>query len=191
MATPPVFTTGQVLTAAQMNQVGLWKLIPTSVAGTGVSLSGSNITMSGSGSAVSVNGVFSNDYRCYRIITNFTTSNVLYFRLRSSGTDDVNNNYRYAVNYQIYGSGVVQSWYGSGLSTNVVGYCDVNTTAISTFDVENPATGLPTNISGTAAWSTAGGYVAGYHTLFTSYDGFTLFAASGTLSGIIQVYGYK
>lgn len=189
----PSFTSGGVLTSTDMNAVAMWKITPTSVAGTGVSINGNNdIIMAGTGGAASLNGVFSNKYRAYRIVTNFTISNqVLFFRLRASGTDAIANNYSYGNTYTVYNGGTLGSFIGSNLSTNVVGYCDVNTTAISTFDIENPALALPTNTSGTASWSTAGGYVAGYHSLFTAYDGFTLFAGSGVMSGQIQVYGYK
>jgi hypothetical protein len=192
MATPPDFSVGATLTAAQMNQIGIWKVTPTSVAGTGVALSGSDVTMAGTGGSASLNGVFNSNYRAYRIVINHTVSSqVLYFRLRASGSDITANNYSYAATYQAYSNGAQGVFYGVNLSTNVIGYCDVNTTAISTFDIENPALSLPTNITGGASWQGAGGSVSGYHSLFTAYDGFTIFAASGTISGQIQVYGYN
>ena len=48
MATPPTFSSGSVLTAAQMNAVGLW-LVKTQTVGTAVS-------------SVSVTDVFSSNY---------------------------------------------------------------------------------------------------------------------------------
>jgi hypothetical protein len=53
MATPPDFTAGAILTAAQMNQVGLWK-ITTATATTG--------------SVLDVTGIFSSDFDAYKIV---------------------------------------------------------------------------------------------------------------------------
>lgn len=192
MATPPVFSVGATLTAAQMNAVGLWKITPTSVAGTGVSISGSNVLMAGTGGSASLNGVFTSDFRSYRIVVNHTISNqVLYFRMRGAGTDATANNYSYITTYRAYSNAVAGYFNGAALSTSVIGYCDVNTTATTTIDIQNPALALPTNMTGTCSWSGAGAYVGSYHSLFTAYDGFTLFAASGVMSGQIQVYGYR
>ena len=61
MATPPVFVSGAILTAAQMNAVGLW-LIKTQTIGSAVS-------------SVSITDVFSSDYDNYLIkITGMTAS---------------------------------------------------------------------------------------------------------------------
>jgi len=54
MTTPPTFSSGAVLTAAQMNSVGLW-LIKTQTIGSAVS-------------SVAVTSAFSADYQNYRII---------------------------------------------------------------------------------------------------------------------------
>jgi hypothetical protein len=60
MATPPDFTSGQILTAAQMNAVGSW-LVKTQTVGTAVS-------------SVTVTGAFSADYDNYKIIYDGGTS---------------------------------------------------------------------------------------------------------------------
>lgn len=54
MATPPVFTTGSVLTAAQMNAVGLW-LVTKQTVGTGVS-------------SVTIPSSFNADFDTYRVL---------------------------------------------------------------------------------------------------------------------------
>ena len=54
MATPPTFSSGAVLTAAQMNSVGMW-LVKTQTVGTAVS-------------SVTVTGAFSADYDNYLIL---------------------------------------------------------------------------------------------------------------------------
>jgi hypothetical protein len=171
---------------------GLVKITPTTVAGTGVTISAGNVLMAGTGGVASLNGVFSSKFRCYRIVINHTISNqVLYFRLRVAGSDAITNNYSYGTIYRAYSNAVAGFFNGANLSTNVIGYGDVNTTSVVTIDVSNPFLTLPTNTTGTCSWSGAGGYVGGYHSLFTSYDGFTIFAASGVMSGEISVYGYN
>lgn len=192
MATPPDFTAGAVLTAAQMNQIGMYKITPDSVDGTGVTLSGSNVLMAGTGGAASMNGIFTSEYRFYRILINHTVSNtVLYCRMRLAGADAVTNLYSYITTYRAYSNAVVGFFNGASLSAPVIGYGDVNTTSQVSIDIMNPALGLPTNISGSCSWAGAGAYVGAYHSPFTAYDGFTIFAGAGNISGQIQVYGYN
>ncbi len=59
MATPPTFTTGAVLTAAQMSQVGLWKIATSSFT---------------SQTTVPIDNVFSADYDDYEILIDITAS---------------------------------------------------------------------------------------------------------------------
>ena len=88
MATPPDFTAGQVLTAAQMNAVGLWKVTPTSVTGTGASIdSNGDVVVSSGGSNVTLNGVFSADFKNYKILASeFLCSAVSGLRLAMGTT---------------------------------------------------------------------------------------------------------
>ena len=55
--TYPVFADGDVLNASDMNAVGMWKAIPTSITGTGATLSSNVITLNNAG-AVVINGIF-------------------------------------------------------------------------------------------------------------------------------------
>jgi hypothetical protein len=188
----PVFNVGETLRAADMNAVGMWKVTPTSVAGTGVTLSGSNVLMAGTGGSASMNGIFNSNYRFYRILINHTVSNVvLYCRLRLAGSDAVTNLYSYNTTYRAYSNATVGFFNGSTLSAPVIGYGDANTTSQVSIDIMNPALALPTNISGTCSWSGAMGYTGAYHSPFTAYDGFTIFAGAGNMAGQMQVYGYN
>ena len=67
MATPPVFSAGAVLTAAQMNAVGLWE-IKTQTIGTGVA-------------SFEVTGAFSSDYDNYKIVINSMDASVNFQQL--------------------------------------------------------------------------------------------------------------
>lgn len=90
MATPPTFTAGSVLTAAQMNAVGLWKITPTSVSGTGATISNGDVVVTSGGTNFTVNGAFTSDFANYKIfVRNFQISGsatALYLALGTSNT---------------------------------------------------------------------------------------------------------
>jgi len=69
MATPPIFSVGQTLTSAQMNAVGLWKVIPTSATNGTVSSDG-DVTPNAGSTSVTINGAFTSDYENYFISVN-------------------------------------------------------------------------------------------------------------------------
>ena len=102
MATPPDFTAGQILTAAQMNQIGLWKITPTSVSGTGATIdSDGSVVVLGGGTNFTVNGAFSADYSSYKIIvSNFrlNTAGGLFMALGTSNTGTSHNTSELTVN---------------------------------------------------------------------------------------------
>lgn len=188
----PVFATGDVLNASDMNAVGLWTAVPTTVQGTGVTLSGAKTNFTAS-TAVSLNGVFSANYRRYRVEINhtMTVGQVLYFRLRS-GSDNATNNYSYILSYRGYATGNNGTFNGSLLSTSVISYSDANTTGFASFDIDAPFLATPTHTIGSSAWAGASAWTGQHHNLSSSYDGFTVFINSGgTMTGSINVYGYR
>lgn len=189
----PTFALGDKWEPTDANAVGLWKIAPTSVAGTGVSLSSGQVVFSGS-TAISVNGCFTSNYRRYRVEINYvnTVAQVLYWRLRASGSDAVTNNYGYITAYRSYAAGAQGNFAGSALSTSVVGYGAANTSAHLAFDIDAPQLAERTTLSGTCAWQDAAAWVGSQHSLATAYDGMTFFIASGGVSyGTINIYGYR
>lgn len=60
------YTSGQVVTAADMNAVGLHLITPTSV--TGGTLSGATVNIGTAVTSITVDGVFSSDFDNYRIM---------------------------------------------------------------------------------------------------------------------------
>lgn len=193
MATPPTFVTGQILTATQMNQIGLYKMTPTSVAGTGVSLSGSQVVFSAS-TAISMNNCFTSDFRRYRVEMSFThtAGQVLYWRLRGAGSDAVTNNYGYVTSYRSYAAGAQGSFVGNALSTSVLAFGTANNIAFLSFDIDAPQLAERTTINGQCSWQDAAAWVGSQHSLQTAYDGMTFFiAGAGTTTGRINIYGYN
>ena len=178
MATPPDFTTGQVLTAAQMNAVGLW-LIKTQTIGTAVS-------------TVTVSSAFSADYEAYRIVVTGGSSN------QSGGTNilfQLGNSSTGYYGFLTYGSYLATTVLGAnqnnGTSFNHAGGADSG--GISCLiDITNPFLALTTGYVCTVRYGTVYGTFVGAHGVSTSYSSFTLTAGAGTLTGgTIRVYGYR
>jgi hypothetical protein len=180
----PSFATGEVLTAADMNAVGLW-LVKTQTVGTGVS-------------SVTVNNAFSADYSNYKIVFSGGQSSIaekMHLQLAASGT--VSSTLYYGtLSWVNVGSGAV-----SGAADNngaqfsfaggSVGAVDGGASA--TFDLLNPFEAKRTRIhNAQTAYGTVYGTYTGVHDVATSYDGFRFTMGSGTLTGgTIRVYGYR
>ena len=172
-------------------------ITPTSVAKTGT---GSTATINTNGSVtfsscatLSLNGVFSADYDNYIIIMRHVgtaTSTTLEGRLRSSGTDASASNY--TRQYLLADSTSVT---GARESTQTAFRCGVATATQRSGDIYQiygPFLEAPTAMRNINAAGTNSAYIldaANTHSLSTSYDGFSIIPASGTLSGLVCVYG--
>jgi hypothetical protein len=177
MATPPTFSSGAVLTAAQMNSVGLW-LVKTQTVGNAVT-------------SVTVTGAFSADYDSYKIIYTGGSGTINdQIRMTLGGST---GGYYSALNYVFYsgGTGVLT---GNGIAYWNVGSQKTVGNSID-IDIHNPFLGDETWFNGHYVGVQAGGVVgaiAGYHDQGLSYSAFTLTAGAGTITGgTIKVYGYR
>ena len=176
MATPPDFTTGQVLTAAQMNAVGLW-LVKSQTVGTGVS-------------SVTVTGAFSTDYEAYKIIWdggNGSTGINLSMKLGSTATG--------YYGFACYGVYTALTVFGANdnnaASFTTIGGGDGSMMSVD-IDVIDPYLAKPTRVRGAFQNATAFGTYVGRLADTSSYTAFTLTPNVGTLTGgTIRVYGYK
>lgn len=143
-------------------------------------------------SAVNVNNCFTSTYENYVIVMNGTASAGAQIRLRMrlSGTDASGANYDWqyleAANTTISASrstsqtsadisyftttksGFVLELYGPQLADRTPYFCRTSLT-------------LPANNH----------QMVGQHTLSTAYDGFSVFPASGTITGTLRVYGFR
>ncbi len=193
MATPPVFSVGAVLTAAQMNAIGVWKVTPTSVAGTGVttSASGSVVVASG-GTAINVNGVFTADFDNYDImITNARSSSAInvQFKLRDAG-GDISTNY-YFGNADGGAYGAAQTFILSNMITSSTD------TAGGKFSIYNPFIAEETTLlfDGTDSRSAGNSRQrqAGVQISNTSMTGFSILTGSpATFTAMkISIFGYR
>jgi hypothetical protein len=150
-----------------------------------------NTTTFSAVASASINNAFSATYDNYKIILNYsgsvgTTSRI---KFRVGGVDNSTNYY-------------TQSWTVSGGSgtgaldgPSTTGYLIGNHIPVNhlgSFEIGLPFLSTqPTTYFGYRAYSADMQIRSGVHDVSASFDGFTVIPASGTLTGTIQVYGYK
>ena len=152
-----------------------------------------NTTTFTSQSTVSIDNVFSSSYTNYKILINFDgPGSYLRMQMRTGGTNTsgtVYDSYSEYVTPGVTGfdrATATSSWYGPFAYSNCV----------SEIVLYNPNLTKPTMFNLFFNENRVGtGYVAGVGggslNNSTSYDGLTLFVASGTITGTIKIYGYK
>jgi hypothetical protein len=180
MATPPDFTAGQVLTAAQMDLIGMWRI--------------------SGGTAMSYDNVFTADYRNYKINFSLTnsTSQPIYFRFRAAAADNTTANYNDLVQgVQI--NGTANNILAGSQDKLTLGYAG-NSEFLrmsGSIDVFSPQVAQHKQILGTANSldSTFNrNMILNYASFFaatTIFDGFKILPNSGTITGTVQIYGYR
>ena len=181
MATPPDFSAGAVLTAAQMNKVGLW-LIKTQTIGTAVT-------------TTTVTDAFSADYENYRIIvaggvaSANTGNNNFAVTLGSTTTGYYQGSYSYT-----YAGGAAQQTVNNGAAWLCGGQTTSGLNMI--LDLFRPFAADETFMSFSYATMVTTGYPltgAGYLNNTTSYTAFTITSLATTThtGGTVYVYGYR
>lgn len=181
MAVPPDFVAGQVLTAAQMNKIGLW-LVKTQTIGTGVT-------------TTTVTDAFSADYENYRIIVAGGVS--------SANTG--NNNFAVTLGATTTGyyQGAIGFTYAGANATIPIAngaawVCGGQTTSglNMILDLFRPFAADETFMSFSYSVMSTTGYGvpgAGYLNNTTSYTAFTITSLATTThtGGTVYVYGYR
>jgi hypothetical protein len=171
----PSFSAGEVLTAADMNAVGLW-LVKTQTIGSAVS-------------SVEVTSAFSSTYDNYLITINggvASTANVL--RLQLGATT---SGYFYNLIFSTYSASVFAE--GSTTAANWTGVGRGLDTGLQMFaHLYNPNRPTFTNMTAPRVTGSEAGTVFGLLPNSTQYTSFTISPSSGTLTGgTIRVYGYR
>lgn len=149
-------------------------------------------------SAVNVNNCFTSTYRNYKIIVNINSASAdaqaVYIKMRASGTDSSASYYWYGLEPNA-GADTLYINRGSNVSTgNGIGYQGVNGLS-SSIEVWDPQLAQITHTAAQFASSLTSipavvGFANGTHNVATSYDGFSLIPGSGTITGVVRVYGY-
>jgi hypothetical protein len=183
MATPPVFVAGQVLTAAQLNKVGLFVVRP-------------ETSFSAASSVSFANNTFTSDYRNYRVIfqlSSASTTLTVTSRLRAAGSDSstaVYNQMSVGLTQTNVASNKAEmnqtSWTLQPTSTS--GYWGL------VLDILNPVTATTTQIQGALTCDDAALFVGrsinGIYNATTSFDAMSFIASTGNITGTYSVYGY-
>ena len=174
----PVFAPGNVLTASDMNAVGLW-LVKTQTIGTAVS-------------TVTVSNAFSSDYENYKIIVKGSTTSAASNIFMTLGS--TNTGYYYASIGGNYGSQTATYTNGNNTTGWLIATSDT-TGFSSNIELSGPNVADQTTY---AAWGldmrTTGSPqpIQGFVNNTTVYTAFTLSSGANTMTGgTISVYGYK
>ena len=187
MATPPDFSVGQVLTAAQMNAVGLWLIESKDVT---------------SGTLVQFDNKFTTDYDTYLLDVNYlqnTLQGGLNFTLQDVNNASVANNYDLGVGGAFLNSGTPTFASFNNLSAQAsvqVGTAIAGEYLSFQMTIQGPRRAVKTlgslaiqTDNWSATWTNVfvnGGWS---HTLATAYYGCRLTSTAGTITGRFSLYG--
>jgi hypothetical protein len=184
----------------RINDTGMAIVTPTSVSGTGVTLSNGKVSFSAS-TAISVNGVFSTAYEHYFVMLNLKASAnglTVNMRFRASGSDISSALYNWA--YMRLGSNLTAyNTAGASATEIMIGNADSTGRTGIAFDVFNPNTTETRKVVA----SRGGAYQTGITSFLTiagggecasatAFDGFTIFPnTADNFTGSLRVYGYQ
>jgi len=145
-----------------------------------------------------VDSCFSLTYDRYRLMIDMYGSGGTFasLRLRSGGSDSPSSGYYKTGHYTTYNSSAVNGYNGSNEAgvTPVVQYGAVSNTSGGIVEVNFPAspainTSFYVNTIDPAAIQQYTINVV--HASAAAYDGFKIYASAGTITGNVQVYGYR
>lgn len=177
MPTPPTFTSGSVLTAAQMNAVGLW-LVKSQVVGNGVT-------------SQAVTNCFTSDFDSYKVIYDggaasttcdltlkLGSSTTGYYGFLQYGAYTANTVYGYGIN-----NAGAFGYFGGGDGNYCWGACELHQPNLAKHTMFTSQS----NGSAINFWT-----CMMRHAVATAYTDLTIAPTSGTITGgTIYVYGYR
>lgn len=186
MATPPIFSVGATLTAAQMNAVGLWKIQTKSVT---------------TATEITFDSVFTSDFLNYLVyfsVSSATSTDIIRWQERASGTNAASSySYSGAAYYLSAGTAYQNILGGQNIANGGVGSFDgaSGSQGHCVFEIHSPNTSAYTSTTGRFSMATGNtgmyhGTMGSVHYVSNVYDGFRLFVNSGNFTGSATVYGY-
>ena len=171
---------------------GLTLITPSSVAGSGVSLSGAKVVFTAA-TTININGVFSATHDNYLVVVRgsiATSGGGILHRWRVSGSDATGANY--AQQYlEAEGTNVTASRQTGATSSPWSSFNNNLPQGFHTY-LYGPALAQPTAYRSVSVQSYNGAAIteyAGTHSLSTAYDGFTLYPSANNITGALTIYG--
>jgi hypothetical protein len=185
MATPPDFSSGAVLTAAQMNAVGLWKITSGTVT---------------SGTSFDLTSVFTSDFDSYKLvltqIRTGSTGGSVQFRLLSGATP-VSTGYYYGATQVDIALNTIAVFRGNNATELESGAVVSSAGAMTTLEIHNPFIARQTAFNGQSVDArNATGYggisYAGGQSNATSYNGIRVLSSAFAFTNCTyKLYGYR
>jgi hypothetical protein len=176
-------------------KAGLWKIKPTSVSSGSTIEAGGDVSFA-TQSTISLNGVFTSDFRDYVINLDFETGSTsanAQLRLRTGGSDNNSNLYAYVLQSLRSLDANVQSAFGRTQNialiqnpANLINTFNYTITMNRPFETKKTTWKLD-------ASNDIGNFITGGGSFndTTSFDGFSIIASAGNYTGVISVYGYN
>lgn len=146
-------------------------------------------------SSVSVNNCFTSSYANYFLVFTLvgSTGTNLRFRYRASGSDNSDSNHAYQ-NFEVSNTSVGGAR-STGQSSYLLGNVRVdNPPAVFTIYLANPQAAASKSYKSDCFDPSAGGQIVmnyGSKDVTTQFDGFTIYPASGTITGSVRVYALQ
>ena len=171
---------------------GLIPIVPTSVAGTGVTLSATGRVTASVAASISMNGIFTSAFDNYLVIPTFTAASAaadVFARLRLAGTDASGANYSTLLS-DVSSTGTVPSTLNGTNTSSFAGRVEA-TGAAQKLEFNLPASAHGTYQTFESRDSGVWRRGSTFHTLTTAYDGLTIYTAGATLTGTVRIYGYN
>ncbi len=181
-------------TATVVKGAGMDLITPTSVAGSGVTLSGGEVTFSAA-TEVDVNGCFTSAYDNYLVSVRYSSSGAAYLRqrLRASGSNVATSTYAWTLGS--VSTSAVSPETGSASDTSITAsYSGTGKDAALNVVMMSPALAAQTlTINDSSSFGSAiyRYFGNGLNTNATSYDGFALIPSTGNITGKLRVYGLR
>jgi hypothetical protein len=139
--------------------------------------------------------VFSSTYDNYKVLVNLNSVSTTLngqLRLRVSGTDDTSGFHYSSGISTIPTTTTISNWNYQGTTSFIPFRAGgLSVSEINLFNPAKPITTIVTYNSLTNFGDTQFNTGGGQHAVNTAYDGFSLIASTGNMTGTIEVYGYK
>jgi len=201
------FTVANAYTKSETDGVaaaaaGLRMVVPASVT---VGSGSSTISATGevgftSVSSVSLNTCFSSTYDNYLIVFQVSSTSgnpSISFRMRSGTTDETGNNYSYSgIKTPSGGAVTLDAAVSTSSAKFVENYASYPYHISGNLDLFNPFNAVTTKYAFNSYGSNTAGAYSGFtyygaHSQAISYNGITFLPSTGTMSGVVRVYGLK